>query len=86
MRRGEPASWAALTPEETAAAVAVDDGQRGGGTSGHAPTSFGGLSISIHDGAEERILDLFPRAIFGVAEQLLGQVRSFISVTFDRSM
>jgi hypothetical protein len=29
--------------------------------------------ISIHDGAEERVLDLFPRAIYGVAEQLLGR-------------
>ena len=69
MKRGDPATWVPITEEETAAAVALSSAKNGGGP---ASSGFGGQAISLHDGAEERVLDLFPRAIFGVAEQLLG--------------
>ena len=70
IRRGDSATWTPITEAETAAAAALD--QQAAGEGGYAPTGFGS-SISIHNGADEDMLELFPRALWGVAEQLLGE-------------
>lgn len=70
MRRDNPSTWFKISAEETAAAAALD--RQLVGPDGYAPTGFGGM-ISIHDGTQERVLDLFPRALFNVVEQLLGE-------------
>jgi hypothetical protein len=67
--RNDTTTWTPVTEAETAAAAVLDRQVVGAG--GYAPTSFGSL-ISIHNGAEEEVLDLFPRALYGVVEQLLG--------------
>jgi hypothetical protein len=66
--RNDTTTWTPVTEAETAAAAVLD--RQVVGVGGYAPTSFGSL-ISIHNGTEEEVLDLFPRALYGVAEQLL---------------
>eukprot|EP01051_Picozoa_sp_SAG22_P011358 SAG22_NODE_1084_length_5637_cov_2.170820_3_plen_296_part_00 len=72
--RDDSATWTPITEAETAAAAALDRqlDSEAVGAEGYAPTGFGSL-ISIHNGADEEVLDLFPRALYGVAEQLLGE-------------
>ena len=66
MKRGDPATWVPFTEEEE------DSYQRpeGGGD----PYFFGrGHRFYIRNGAEELLLNTAPRALWNVAEQLLGK-------------
>ena len=64
LRRGEPSSWAAFSADELAAHKEM-----------HGPFGFSVYNrqqFHVRCGADELFLDLFPRALFSVAEQLLG--------------
>ena len=68
MKRGEPSTWAPITEEESSRLSAqkpAGGGEPYLGGSGH--------RLTIRNGAEELLLNLAPRALWQVAEQLLGQ-------------
>ena len=66
MRRDDPATWVPLTEEEKASYPRADTG-------GDPYFSGGGHRYYIRNGVEELLLDLAPRALWRVAEQLLGE-------------
>ena len=69
LRRGDPTTWTPITPEETARAEVLRVAEGPAGSLDRPKRcGFGARMISLHDGAEKRVLDLFPRAVFGVAE------------------
>jgi hypothetical protein len=67
MKRNDPTTWGAITEEESARLKA----QRPEG-GGDPYFSGSGSRFVIRNGAEELLLDLAPRAMWKVAEQLLG--------------
>ena len=68
MKRGEPSTWTPITEEESTKLKAQKP--LGGGD----PYFSGsGHRFTVRNGAEELMLDLGPRALWIVAEQLLGQ-------------
>ena len=68
MKRGKPGTWGAITEEESARFAEQKP------ASGGDPYFSGkGHRFYIRNGAEERLLDLAPRALWQVAEQLLGE-------------
>ena len=68
MKRGEPSTWGPVTEQESARL----DAERPEG--GEDPYFGGGeYRFSIRNGAEQLMLDLAPRPLRDVAEQLLGK-------------
>ena len=68
MKRDDPSTWGPITEEESARLKAQRP--EGGGE----PYFSGvGHKFTVRNGAEELLLDLGPRALWGVAEQLLGE-------------
>lgn len=67
MKRQDPATWGPITEEEQArlAAARPDVG-------GEPHLAGSGHRLILRNGAEREILDLAPRALWSVAEQLLG--------------
>ena len=68
MKRGEPSTWTPITEEESTKLKAqrpLDGGDPHFGGSGH--------RFTVRNGAEELMLNLALRALWTVAEQLLGQ-------------
>ncbi len=68
MKRGEPSTWAPITEEESSRLSAQ---KPAGG--GEAYLGGSGHRLTIRNGAEELLLNLAPRALWQVAEQLLGK-------------
>ena len=68
MKRDDPATWGPVTEEENAR---LAEGRPEGG--GDPYFSGSGHRFYVRNGAEELLLDLAPRALWQVAEQLLGQ-------------
>ena len=69
LQRGNPATWAPFTGDEQRPRRPETDSFEGGDLY-FEPT---GHRFVIRNGAEELLLDLCPRALFDVAEQLLGK-------------
>ena len=68
MKRADPSTWGLITDEENAALLArVPDGS--------GDPFFGGKGhrFFVRNGAEEAMLNLAPRPMWGIAEQLLGR-------------
>ena len=68
MKRDNPSTWEPITDEESAKLRAM---QPEGG--GEPYLSGGGHQVVIRNGASELMLNLAPRALWRVAEQLLGE-------------
>ena len=68
MKRDDPSTWGPLTEEESAALNAQRPEVGGDPYFGG-----GGHRFYIRNGAEQFMLDLAPRALWQVAEQLLGE-------------
>ena len=66
MKRDDPATWLPFSDEERAGYERPEGG-------GDPYFGGGGHRLYIRNGAEELLLDLAPRAMFDVAEQLLGE-------------
>ena len=64
MKRADPSTWGPITEDETAFSSAAYGGD--------SPVSGSGHRFYVHNGTKESILDLGPRALWSVAEQLLG--------------
>ena len=66
MQREDPSTWGPISDEEAEGDQRPDEGGD--------PYFFGkGHRFYIRNGAEELLLDLAPRALWGIAEQLLGE-------------
>ena len=65
MQRDDPASWTPISEQESASYQRPEGG-------GDPYFSGGGHRYYIRNGAEELLLDLAPRALWSIAEQLLG--------------
>ncbi len=66
MKRDDPSTWTPITDDEAAAfPVTVDGGRSFFGGNGH--------RFFVRNGTEEFMLDLGPRALWQVAQQLLGE-------------
>ena len=68
MKRDDPSTWGPITEEESAGLRA-----RRPANGGEPLLSGKGHRLTIRNGAEELLLDLGPRALWRVAEQLLGE-------------
>ena len=68
MKRGEPSTWTPITEEESTKLKAQKPL-----VGGDPYFSGSGHRFTVRNGAEELMLDLGPRALWIVAEQLLGQ-------------
>jgi hypothetical protein len=66
MKRDDPATWLPFSDEEREGYKRPDEG-------GDPYFGGGGHRLYIRNGAEELLLDLAPRALWNVAEQLLGE-------------
>ena len=68
LKRDDPTTWGPFTKEEAERLPRTR-----GGPDAHFFGSEGGHGLFIRNGAEELMLDLAPRALWDVAEQLLGK-------------
>ena len=66
MKRDDPATWLPFTDEDKANQQRPEGG-------GDPYFGGGGHRLYVRNGAEELLLDLAPRAVWDIAEQLLGQ-------------
>ena len=79
MKRGEPSTWTPVTEEES---TKLKTQKPLGG--GDPYFSGSGHRFTVRNGAEELMLDLGPRALWIVAEQLLGQETLVWPVGLDK--
>ena len=66
MKRDDPATWLPFTDEDKAGQQRPEGG-------GDPYFGGGGHRLYVRNGAEELLLDLAPRAVWDIAEQLLGK-------------
>ena len=79
MKRGEPSTWTPVTEEESTKLKAQKPL-----VGGDPYFSGSGHRFTVRNGAEELMLDLGPRALWIVAEQLLGQETLVWPVGLDK--